>query len=67
LDQYADQFAAQLPRPRSSFYLQPFDNVMTSVMSHMSFVEESLGFYPISVEAYILQDFKIAHLSVTFL
>jgi len=33
----------------------------------MSFVEESLGFYPISVEAYILQDFKIAHLSVTFL
>lgn len=26
-----------------------------------------MGFYPISVEAFILQDFKLAHLSVTFL
>jgi ABC-type antimicrobial peptide transport system permease subunit len=33
----------------------------------MSVVEENLGFFPISVEAFILQDFKLAHLSVTFL
>lgn len=33
----------------------------------MAFVEQSLGFFPISVEAFILQDFKLAHLSVTFL
>lgn len=33
----------------------------------MAFVEDSLGFFPINVEAFILQDFKLAHLSVTFL
>lgn len=33
----------------------------------MAFVEQSLGFFPITVEAFILQDFKLAHLSVTFL
>ena len=36
-------------------------------MDHMSFVEDSLGYFPITVEAYIMQDFKMAHLSVTFL
>ena len=49
------------------FYLQPFDNVMSDIMAHMSFVEDSLGYFPITVEAYIMQDFKMAHLSVTFL
>ena len=33
----------------------------------MAQAEELLGFFPISVEAFILQDFKLAHLSVTFL
>jgi len=33
----------------------------------MAFVENSLGFYPVTVEAFILQDFKLAHLSVIFL
>jgi len=40
---------------------------MATVQKHMAFAEESLGFFPISVEAFILQDFKLAHLSVTFL
>jgi hypothetical protein len=40
---------------------------MQTVQQHMAFVEQSLGFFPISVEAFILQDFKLAHLSVTFL
>jgi len=40
---------------------------MKEVQAHMAFVEHSLGFFPISVEAFILQDFKLAHLSVTFL
>ena len=31
------------------------------------FAEEKLGYFPINVEAFILQDFKLAHLSVTFL
>ena len=56
-----------LPHPRSSHYLQPFDTVMANVMNHMSFVEDSLGYFPITVEAFIMQDFKMAHLSVTFL
>ncbi len=33
----------------------------------MAFVEDSLGYFPVNVEAFILQDFKLAHLSVTFL
>ena len=33
----------------------------------MAFAEESLGYFPVNVEAFILQDFKLAHLSVTFL
>ena len=40
---------------------------MANVMDHMSFVEDSLGYFPITVEAFIMQDFKMAHLSVTFL
>ena len=40
---------------------------MANVMHHMSFVEDSLGYFPITVEAFIMQDFKMAHLSVTFL
>ena len=40
---------------------------MSNVMRHMSFVEESLGYFPIIVEAFILQDFRLAQLSVTFL
>ena len=67
LDEFADQFVLTLPNPRSMFYLKPFDTVMSDVMDHMSFVEESLGYFPITVEAYIMQDFKMAHLSVTFL
>lgn len=56
-----------LPEPRTEFYLQHFDDVMSDVMRHMSFVEQSLGYFPVTVEAFILQDFKLAHLSVTFL
>jgi len=41
--------------------------VMAQVQKHMAFAEEVLGFFPVSVEAFILQDFKLAHLSVTFL
>jgi ABC-type antimicrobial peptide transport system permease subunit len=40
---------------------------MDTVQKYMAFTEEVLGFFPISVEAFILQDFKLAHLSVTFL
>jgi hypothetical protein len=36
-------------------------------MSHIQFVEEALGYFPITIDAMILQDFKLAHLSVTFL
>lgn len=36
-------------------------------MTHMSFAEDSLGYFPINVDAFILQDFKLAQLSVTFL
>ena len=32
LDQFADQFVMTLPSPRSEYYLQPFDKVMSSVM-----------------------------------
>jgi len=67
LDQFADQFVIQLPAPRQSTYLQPIDKVMAQVQKHMAFAEEVLGFFPVSVEAFILQDFKLAHLSVTFL
>lgn len=56
-----------LPHPRSEFYLQPFDSVMRDVMTHLTYVEETLGYFPIQVEAFILQEFKLAHLSVTFL
>ena len=41
--------------------------VMADIMNHMKFVEDSLGFFPITVEAFILQDFKISHISLTFL
>jgi hypothetical protein len=40
---------------------------MATVSHHMARVEELLGFFPINVQAFILQDFKLAHLSVTFL
>jgi hypothetical protein len=40
---------------------------MQTIQAHMAFAEEKLGFFPINVEAFILQDFKLAHLSVTFL
>ena len=33
----------------------------------MNFVETSLGYFPVTVEAFIMQEFKMAHLSVTFL
>ena len=40
---------------------------MSQVMQHLTFVEETLGYFPVTIEAFILQDFKLAHLSVTFL
>jgi ABC-type antimicrobial peptide transport system permease subunit len=40
---------------------------MSDVMNHMNFVEQALGYFPVTIEAFILQDFKMAHLSVTFL
>jgi ABC-type antimicrobial peptide transport system permease subunit len=40
---------------------------MSDIMSHMQFAEEALGYYPVTIEAMILQDFKLANLSVTFL
>lgn len=40
---------------------------MNDVMTHLTYVEETLGYFPISIEAFILQEFKMAHLSVTFL
>lgn len=40
---------------------------MSRVMKHMHFAEQALGYYPVNIEAFILQDFKMAHLSVTFL
>ena len=36
-------------------------------MQHLNFVEETLGYFPVTIEAFILQEFKVAHLSVTFL
>ena len=56
-----------LPNPRAEYYLKPFDIVMSEVMKHLNFVEETLGYFPVQIEAFILQEFKIAHLSVTFL
>jgi len=47
--------------------MQHFDAVMSDVMKHMNFVEQSLGYFPVNIEAFIMQDFKLAHLSVTFL
>lgn len=67
LDSFADQFLLSLPAPRSAFYLQPFDSVTSDVMGHVRFAEDALGYYPVTIEAMILQDFKVAHLSVTFL
>ena len=67
LDQFADQFVMALPNSRSEYYLQQFDKVMSDVMQHLVFVEEKLGYFPVAIEAFILQDFKMAHLSVTFL
>jgi ABC-type antimicrobial peptide transport system permease subunit len=40
---------------------------MESVMNHMSFAEDSLGYFPINLDAFILQDFKLLEISVTFL
>ena len=40
---------------------------MSDVMGHLNFVEETLGYFPVTIEAFILQEFKVAHLSVTFL
>ena len=67
LDEYADQLLVQLPKPRSAHYLKPADVVIADIKTHMAYVEEKLGFFPINVEAFILQDFKVAQLSVTFL
>lgn len=67
LDEFADQFVMTLPSPRSEYYLQQFDKVMSDIMSHLTFVEETLGYFPVTVEAFILQEFKLAHLSVTFM
>ena len=36
-------------------------------MNHMSFAEDSLGYFPINLDAFILQDFKLLEISVTFL
>lgn len=57
----------QLPKPRSAHYIKPADVVIADIMDHMAFVEDKLGFFPINVEAFILQDFKVAQMSVTFL
>lgn len=54
LDEFADQFVMTLPHPRAEYYLQPFDNVMRDVMSHLTFVEETLGYFPVQIEAFIL-------------
>ena len=54
LDGFADQFLLQLPKPRSSHYLKKFDKVMESVMTHMTFAEDSLGYFPVNVDAFIL-------------
>lgn len=67
LNEYADQLLLQLPQPRSAHYLQPFDEVMDTVQGHMAYAEEALGYFPINVEAFLLQDFKLSQLSVTFL
>ena len=67
LDEFADQFVMTLPSPRSEYYLQQFDKVMSDVMQHLNFVEATLGYFPVTIEAFILQEFKVAHLSVTFL
>lgn len=67
LDGFADQFVLQLPKPRSSFYLKKFDQVMEGVGSHLSFAEDSLGYFPINVDAFILQDMKLLEISITFL
>lgn len=54
MDGFADQLLVQLPHPRSSRYLQPFDDVMADIMNHMTFVEESLGYFPVTIEAFLL-------------
>lgn len=56
-----------MPKPRSSHYLKSAEQVIKNIQSHMAFAEEALGYFPINVEAFILQDFKLAQLSVTFL
>ena len=40
---------------------------MRDVMTHLSYVESTLGYFPVNIEAFILQEFKVANLSVTFL
>jgi hypothetical protein len=67
LDGFADQFILQLPNPRSNYYLRNFNDVMESVMAHMSFAEDSLGYFPVNLDAFILQDFKLLEISITFL
>ena len=54
LDQFADQFVMTLPNPRAEYYLKPFDIVMSEVMKHLNFVEETLGYFPVQIEAFIL-------------
>jgi len=40
---------------------------MKDIQAHIKFAEEKLGYYPISVEAFILQDFRLAEMSLVFL
>jgi len=40
---------------------------MEGVSEHLSFAEDSLGYFPINIDAFILQDMKLLEISITFL
>eukprot|EP00351_Strombidinopsis_sp_SopsisLIS2011_P000225 CAMPEP_0116879066 /NCGR_PEP_ID=MMETSP0463-20121206/10814_1 /TAXON_ID=181622 /ORGANISM="Strombidinopsis sp, Strain SopsisLIS2011" /LENGTH=117 /DNA_ID=CAMNT_0004527911 /DNA_START=902 /DNA_END=1255 /DNA_ORIENTATION=+ len=67
LDSFADQFILQLPNPRQDYYLQKLDKVSRDILGYMHFAEDALGYYPVNIDAMLMQDFKKSELSVIFL
>jgi hypothetical protein len=66
--QFSDSVIVSLPKPRVSHYENPnFQIIRGKAAEYYMKIEEQLGFFPINVRSYILQDLKKFTMSVMFL
>jgi hypothetical protein len=68
LDEFADQVAVTLKKPRASHYESPNIHIIRGKMAnYLAQIEEELGFFPIQVESELLGDLSSYTMSVLFL